>query len=126
MGKGILGGEAGSRPSAQRLRFGWCFQLKQALLGFPQIKVIFNIELAPEVYADLNHQAELALARLSGLLPMMPRFTIERVRQTLETTVPTATAVVKVLEDLDIVTEMTGQKKNRCYSYQPYIELLSR
>ena len=57
---------------------------------------------------------------------MMPRFTIERGRQKLGTTFPTATAAVKVLEDLGIVTEMTGQKKNRSYSYQSYIERLSR
>lgn len=37
-----------------------------------------------------------------------------------------ATAAVKLLEGLDIVTEMTGQKKNRSYSYQAYVELLSR
>jgi len=64
--------------------------------------------------------------RLFELLPMMPRFTIERVRQALNTSFPTANAAVKVLGDLGIVTEMTGQKKNRCYSYQPYIELLTR
>lgn len=64
--------------------------------------------------------------RLFELLPMMPRFTIERVRQKLETSFPTANAAVKVLEDLGIATEMTGQKKNRSYSYLPYIELLSR
>ena len=39
---------------------------------------------------------------------------------------PTATAAVKALEALGIVTEMTGQKKNRSYSYQAYVELLSR
>ena len=70
-------------------------------------------------------QASPASYRLFELLPMMPRFTIERVRQKLETTFPTATAAVKVLEDLGIVTEMTGQKKNRSYSYQPYIKRLS-
>ena len=64
--------------------------------------------------------------RLFEMLPMMPRFTIERVRQELDTTFPTATAAVKVLEDLGIVAEMTGQKKNRSYSYQGYVELLSR
>ncbi|BAN34855.1 Fic family protein [Sulfuricella denitrificans skB26] len=64
--------------------------------------------------------------RLFEQLPMMPRFTIERVRQMLDTTFPTANAAVKMLEDLGIVTEMTGQKKNRNYSYQPYIELLTR
>lgn len=64
--------------------------------------------------------------RLFEMLPMMPRFTIERVRQKLNTSFPTANAAVKVLEDLGIVTELTGQKKNRCYSYQAYIELMTR
>jgi Fic family protein len=64
--------------------------------------------------------------RLFELLPMMPRFTIEHVRQQLDTSFPTATAAVKVLEDLRIVTEMTGLKKNRSYSYQAYVELLSQ
>ena len=57
---------------------------------------------------------------------MMPRFNIEQVRQKLNTTFPTATAAVQALEDLGIVLELTGQKKNRSYSYQAYIELLSR
>jgi len=60
------------------------------------------------------------------MLPMMPRFTIEHVRRQLSTSFPTATAAVKVLADLGIVVEMTGQKKNRNYSYQAYVELLSR
>ena len=64
--------------------------------------------------------------RLFEMLPMMPRFTIEKVRQRLETSFPTATAAVKILENLGIVTELTGQKKNRSYSYQTYIDLLTR
>jgi hypothetical protein len=55
----------------------------------------------------------------------MPRFTIEAARVQLETTFPTATAAVKVLQELGIVTEITGQKKNRQYSYQAYVKLLS-
>ncbi len=54
--------------------------------------------------------------RLFELLPVMPRFTIDQVRQKLETTFPTATAAVKLLEDQGIVTELTGQKKNRSFS----------
>jgi len=57
---------------------------------------------------------------------MMPRFTVERVRERLDTSIPTATAVVKALENLGIVAEMTSQKKNRIYSYQAYLELLFR
>ena len=63
--------------------------------------------------------------RLFEMLPMMPRFTIERVRQALNTSFPTAAAAVKVLETLGIVSELTGQKKNRCFSYQAYIEQLT-
>ena len=64
--------------------------------------------------------------RLFELLPVMPRFTIEQVRQKLETTFPTATAAVKLLEELGIVSELTGQKKNRSFSYSAYVELLAR
>lgn len=64
--------------------------------------------------------------RLFETLPTMPRFTIEQARQKLATSFPTANLAVKVLEDLGIVRETTGQKKNRSYSYQAYIELLSR
>jgi Fic family protein len=89
------------------------------------------IEVASLVAADRKRllqspKAGPASYRLFEMLPMMPRFTIERVRQQLDTSFPTATAAVKVLEDLGIVTEMTGQKKNRSYSYQAYIELLSK
>ncbi len=89
------------------------------------------IEVASLVATDRRRLLKSAKAgpasyRLFEILPMMPRFTIERVRQQLDTSFPTATAAVKVLEDLGIVTEMTGQKKNRSYSYQAYVELLSR
>jgi hypothetical protein len=56
---------------------------------------------------------------------MMPRFSIEHVRQKLDTTFPTANAAVKLLEDLGIVSEQTGQKKNRSYSCHGYIALLA-
>jgi Fic family protein len=89
------------------------------------------IAIANLVAADRRRLLESAKAgpasyRLLEMLPMMPRFTIERARKSLDTTFPTANAAVRVLEDLGIVTEMTGQKKNRIYSYQRYVELLSR
>jgi len=89
------------------------------------------IEVGSLVAADRKRllqspKAGPASYRLFEMLPMMPRFTIERVRQQLDTSFPTATAAVKALEDLGIVTEMTGRKKNRRYSYQAYVELLSK
>ncbi len=89
------------------------------------------IDIASMVAADRKRllaspKAGPASYRLFELLPMMPRFTIERVRRELETSFPTANAAVKTLEELGIVSEMTGQKKNRSYSYQQYIDLLMR
>ena len=69
--------------------------------------------LAPECCVEANR------------VPMMPSFNIDQVRQKLGTTFPTANAAVMVLEDLGLVAELTGQKKNRSYSYTAYIALLA-
>lgn len=45
--------------------------------------------------------------------------------QQLDTSVPAATMAIKALQELGIVTEVTGQKRNRIYSYQAYVDLLS-
>lgn len=87
--------------------------------------------LASLVAAD--RQRLLALPKLGAItmrlfeqLPVMPRFTVEHVRQRFETTFPTANAAISTLESLGIVVEMTGQKKNRYFSYQRYVEFLDR
>lgn len=89
------------------------------------------VDVATLVAADRRRllespKAGSAAFRLFELLPMMPRFTVEKARQQLATTFPTANAAVKLLGDLGIVKEMTGQRKNRTFSYQSYIDLLAR
>jgi len=64
--------------------------------------------------------------RLFELLPTMPRLSVDRVCVAVQTTFPTANAAVKLLEELGILTELTGQKKNRTFSYAAYVQLLSR
>jgi Fic family protein len=64
--------------------------------------------------------------RLFEQLPLMPRFSIEQVRHQLQTSFPTATAAIKILESLGIVKELTGHKKNRYYSYQAYVDLMAK
>ncbi|WP_206434393.1 Fic family protein [Iodobacter ciconiae] len=64
-----------------------------------------------------------ATYRLFELLPMMPRFAGQTGAQH---QFSSRNVAVKALEELGIVLEMTGQKKNRSYSYQSYIELLTR
>ncbi|MBU1360534.1 MAG: Fic family protein [Gammaproteobacteria bacterium] len=66
-----------------------------------------------------------AALRLFEVMPLTPRFTIEQARQKLDTTFPTATAAVNLLQELGLVAELTGQKKNRLYSYAAYVELLA-
>lgn len=63
--------------------------------------------------------------RLFEALPVMPRFTIDQVRRRLDTTFPTATAAVQLLQAAGILVELTGQKKNRSYGYQAYVDLLA-
>lgn len=70
--------------------------------------------------------ANAAAFRLFERLPMMPRFTVEKARQQLSTSFPTANAAVKLLTDLGIVKEMTGQQRRRTFGYQSYIALLAR
>lgn len=89
------------------------------------------VGLASLVAAD--RQRLLALPKLGTItirlferLPVMPRFTVEHVRQLFETTFPTANAAIAALESLGIVVEMTGQKKNRYFSYQRYVQFLDR
>jgi Fic family protein len=89
------------------------------------------VELATLIANDRRRLLESPKAgaiayRLFESLPMMPRFTVEQVKQRLSTTYPTANAAVKALTDLGIVAEMTGQRKNRSFGYQAYIALLSR
>lgn len=73
-----------------------------------------------------SNRAGPVVYRLFENLPMMPRFNVEQVKQKLNTSFPTANAAVSALEGLGIVVEVTGQKKNRTYSYRAYIDLLSR
>ena len=85
-----------------------------ALVAADRRRLLDSPEIRPVAY------------RLFELLPTMPRFTVERVRHILNTSFPTANAAVQILVDLGIVVEMTGQKKNRSFSYQSYIALLTK
>ena len=67
-----------------------------------------------------------AALKLFELLPSMPRLTVERVRKTLKTTFPTANAAVATLVRAGLLTERTGRRKYRSFSYESYVKLLSR
>lgn len=68
--------------------------------------------------------SSLTAVRLLGLLPRHPMVTIPGVVRMLETTKPTASKSVELLEALGILQETTGRKRDRSYRYARYLARL--
>lgn len=68
--------------------------------------------------------ASVAGIRLFELLPAHPIVTVSSVVKLLNTTKPTATKAVSGLMEAGILVEITGRRRDRCYSYQAYLNLL--
>jgi Fic family protein len=68
--------------------------------------------------------ASVMAARLLDQLPSHPMVTIPTVVKLLETTKPTATKAVGVLEQLGVLRETTGRRRARTFSYSAYLDLL--
>jgi Fic family protein len=68
--------------------------------------------------------SSLTAVRLLELLPRRPVVTIPGVVKMLDTTKPTATKSIELLEKLGIVEETTGRKRDRTYQYTRYLERL--
>jgi Fic family protein len=70
--------------------------------------------------------ASVMAARLLEQLPRHPMLTIPTAVKLLETSKPTATKAIGVLEQLGILKEATGRRRDRTFSYTGYLELLRR
>jgi len=64
--------------------------------------------------------------RLFEMLPTMPRFTTTFAAEKLGVTFPTASTAIKVLQNANVLTGSTGQKRNQQFNYTGYIELLQQ
>ncbi len=64
--------------------------------------------------------------RLLSRLYRQPVISINGVAEVIDTTYPPANDLVEQFVDLKLLVEVTGQKRNRFFRYQPYIELLRR
>lgn len=62
--------------------------------------------------------------RLFELLPLHPIVTLTSVVKHLKTTKPTASKAIAILEQLDILKERSGRKRDRTYGYHVYLEKL--
>jgi Fic family protein len=68
--------------------------------------------------------ASVMAARLLDRLPRHPIVTIPAVVKLLDTTKPTAAKAVGVLEQLGILKETTGRRRDRTFSYSAYLDRL--
>ena len=68
--------------------------------------------------------ASVMAARLLDQLPRHPMVTIPAVVKLLETTKPTAAKAISVLEQLKILREITGRRRDRTFSYAAYLDHL--
>jgi Fic family protein len=69
-------------------------------------------------------KASVMAVRLLDHLPEHPILTIDRAAKLLKTTLPTTTKAIGVLEDLGILVETTGRRRDRAFSYRAYLDRL--
>lgn len=62
--------------------------------------------------------------RLFELLPRHPILTVSRTMELLNASRPTAGKAIGVLEDVGVLVETTGRKRDRAFSYAAYLDLL--
>jgi Fic family protein len=68
--------------------------------------------------------ASVVAARLFEALPRHPVVTIAGTVRLLETTKPTAAKAIALLEEVGVLTETTGRKRDRTFGYAKYLERL--
>lgn len=61
--------------------------------------------------------------KLLSLLFQRPLVNVNRVKDDLEVTFPTASRLVKHFEDLGLLREVTGRSRSRLYRFEPYFSL---
>ncbi len=70
--------------------------------------------------------ASLSAVQLFELLPEHPLLTVSQVVKLLSTSKPTAAKAIAALESAGILTERTGQRRDRVFSYSGYLDLLCK
>ena len=56
----------------------------------------------------------------------VPIMTIRAAEKFMEVAYVTASSIIKQMEELGILKEITGQQRNKVFRYEPYLELFSR
>ena len=51
--------------------------------------------------------------------------TVPQLQPQLALSAPTIRAAIKTLQEMEIVNELTGQRRHRVFAYQTYLDILS-
>ncbi len=70
-------------------------------------------------------RATVAAMQLLELLPCNPVVTVPRASGLLGLTAPPTRKAIELLEDLGILAEITGKRRDRAYAYQEYLQILT-
>jgi Fic family protein len=74
----------------------------------------------------LSHRgATVAAIQLLDLLPSNPMVTVPRATKLLRATAPTARKAVELLEELGVLRETSGKRRDRVYAYHAYLQALT-
>jgi Fic family protein len=63
--------------------------------------------------------------RLYDLLPVHPVVTLATATELLDTSKPTASKAIAMLEDAGVLREITGRQRDRAYAYEAYLAVLA-
>ncbi len=70
-------------------------------------------------------RATVAAMQLLELLPCNPVVTVPRASGLLGLTAPPTRKAIELMEDLGILAEITGKRRDRAYAYQEYLQILT-
>ncbi len=70
-------------------------------------------------------RAAASALRVFSQMQTTPIFSVSRIANTLELSLPTASAAVRNLEGLGVIRELTGRRRGRLFVYRRYLDILS-
>ncbi|MCY4211955.1 MAG: Fic family protein, partial [Gammaproteobacteria bacterium] len=71
-----------------------------------------------------HERSTLVTLQLFECLPSSPVMTVPKAAGTLELTAPPVRKAIQLLENIGILTEVTGRRRRRAYAYQEYLQVL--
>jgi Fic family protein len=112
---------------SQWLRFFLVAVLETALSGVNTFKAVLKLrsELEDSRIIELNRKIPLAKSLLEYLYKK-PVITAMDVEEDLSVSKPTANAIIKDFQRLNILKEQTGYKRNRIFVFEAYTALFNQ